>query len=241
MNGTPRWLPVAGDTYFSALLSIRLLYPSEDADAGTGILFAFLAAAGGVFPLMLGWRDRGLRAGISLLALAGFCGWALLSAQFAEYRRPAQIMAGEWLGLLSLALYAAARGRAFLTSLAVLVTALGVGEAGLAAHQRYSELPKLREAYLRNDPGIQNDLRRAGLDPSVGLQARIEALLPQGTFGHTNSLGGMFGLAGATALGALLYSPSHGLRMGAAMALATALAGLYLSKCRSAAAGLAAG
>ena len=219
------------------VVAARQLFPSIDADTGSGALFVLAEFALGLLVLV----HMLLQPGPSALVPA-FVFFVALSTWTAAYRHPAVHMLGEWIGVLCV--WAAVRRSASpstLTRPALLVCVLAVGEAALTWRQVHSVIPELLAQYRRGDGGIMRDMHLAGVEPGFMFQARLEAGLPWGTFGHTNALAGflLLGVPFLLALTVAVWSAPADARNWIARLLGVGLllvliSALALTKCRSA-------
>jgi len=169
-----------------AIIAARQLFPSIDAETGSGALFVLGAWGVGLLALV----DLVLRPGPGAAAPA-FVFLVALSTAFAAYKFPPLNMLGEWIGVVGV--WAALRRSAspiVARQVALLIVILGISEALLAYRQVRFDIPELLERYRRGDVGVMRELARAGVEPGFMFQSRLEAGLPWGTFGHTNSLAG---------------------------------------------------
>jgi O-antigen ligase len=179
---------------FAAALSVvaaRQLFPSIDADVGSGSLFVLAAWGVGLLVLI----DLTVRSGPSAPA-PFFIFFLATSTAFAAYENPALSMLGEWIGVICI--WAAVRRSASpsaIRQVASVIVVLAIAESQLTWRQVEFEIPELLERYRRGDVGMLRELARAGVEPGFMFLARLEAGLPWGTFGHTNSLAGFLLLA----------------------------------------------
>ena len=253
--------PVVGEFLRKAALGLtallfvaRAYYPSEDAEAGTGLVwvFALLGVAGlaiaanlmaGATRFRWSWADPLVLALVLLVAFG---------AGHAADRRSAITLAWEWggLGLLYVLARNLPRSRGESAALAAVVVATAVAVAGYGLFQVPVEFPQLRAMYRANPAAMMG---RLGIAPGTPAAESFENRLigsnePFSTFALPNSLAGFlvgplvvllavavdnFGRAGrGSRLLGLLLATGPGLAL---------LACLLLTKSRSAWVGLVVG
>lgn len=208
------------------IIAARQLFPSIDADSGSGSLFVLAAFAVGVLAAVDLVIRRGPSAPIPI-----FIFLIAISSATAAYNHPSLYMLGEWIGVLCV--WAALRRSAspsLMMQAVLLVVVLAVGESLLTCHQVATAIPDLLERFRRGDIGMMRDLAQVGVEPGFSFQSRLEAGLPWGTFGHTNTLAGflMFASPFLLTLVAAAWSSSPTAKVWAARGLSLALLGLLL-------------
>lgn len=178
------------------LVVARAYYPSEDAEAGSGLvwLLCLLGAAGlavaanllsGATRFRWSWADPLVLALILLVAA---------SAGHAADRRSAITMAWEWggLGLLFFLTRNLPRSRGEATALAGVVVATGIAVASYGLYQTSAEFPRLRESFAANPAAM---MARLGIAPGTPTAESFQHRLmdsnePFATFALANSLAG---------------------------------------------------
>jgi hypothetical protein len=221
------------------IVAVRLLFPSVDAETGSGGLFVLAAWGMGFLAALHMFLREGSRA-----TMPTFIFLVAASTFVAAYKHPPLLMLAEWIGVLCV--WAALRrssSPSMMTIPALMIVILAVGQSLLSWRQVTIVIPELLAQYKRGDAGMMRDLVQVGVQPGFMFQARLEAGLPWGTFGHTNTLAG-FLLLGAPFLAVLWMSgwatKSWFARIIGAAPLGAVLYALVLSKCRSAWIGVAA-
>ena len=220
------------------IIAARQLFPSIDAETGSGSLFVLAAWALGLLVLV----HCLLRTGPSATIPAAFIALVALSTWRAGYRYPPMHMLAEWIGVLCV--WAAVRrstGPSAMMHPGMLIVVLAVAESMLTWRQVKFTIPELLEQYRRGDPSVMRDLANIGVEPGFMFQARLEAELPWGTFGHTNALAGFLLLTVPflVALAVPAWTAKANGRMWAArllgaIAIVVVISALGLTKCRSA-------
>jgi len=208
------------------IIAARQLFPSIDADAGSGSLFVLASFAVGVLALV----DLVFRSGPAA-PIPAFVFLIALSSVAAAYSHPSLHMLGEWIGVLCV--WAALRRSAsprLMKQIVLLVVVLAIGESLLTWHQVAAVIPDLLERFRRGDVGMMRDLAQVGVEPGFMFQARLEARLPWGTFGHTNTLAGflMFASPFLLTMTAAAWSAPPTAKVWSARGLSLALLGLLL-------------
>jgi O-antigen ligase len=168
------------------IIAARQLFPSIDADTGSGSLFVLAAFTVGILALV----DLVMRNGPTA-SIPVFVFLIALSSATAAYNHPSLYMLGEWTGVLCV--WAALRrsaGPQLMKQIVLLIVVLAIGESLLTWHQVSTVIPDLLERFRRGDVGMMRDLAQVGVEPGFMFQSRLEARLPWGTFGHTNTLAG---------------------------------------------------
>lgn len=240
------WVRSLGTAALVAAVASRNLFPAEDASDGTGVLFFPLAWLCGLCLVLE--RTLGVRSPRLWVPLVGFaalvCAW-FLSARFAEYQHPAELMAWEWVATALVGLYAF--HRAFTEgarSIAALAIALGLTQGILALHEATITTPRLREMYRLGDAQIIEAMRSIGVAPGTpaeeAFRQRLFSSEPFGTTGHPNSLAGLlvvvlplaFGLAFPPRSAA--SQPTVAARIGSIGILSAITATLLATKSRTA-------
>lgn len=221
------------------VVASRLLFPSVDAETGSGAVFVLAAWGMGFLAALHMFLREGSRAPMPV-----FIFLVAASSAVAAYKHPPLLMLAEWIGVLGI--WTAVRrssSPATMTIPALMIVILAVGQSLLSWRQVTIVIPELLSQYRRGDAGMMRDLVQVGVQPGFMFQARLEAGLPWGTFGHTNTLAG-FLLLGAPFLAALWMGgwATKGwlARFIGAAPLGAVLYALALSKCRSAWIGVAA-
>lgn len=227
----------------AAAITARALFPSEDADSGSGLSLLPLELACGVCWAFDRWLNRrSAPIGLSARPLCFLLGWLWLSTLAASYRFGAIIMAWEWTGVAFVCLFLAQASDASIRrSIAALVMGLVIGQSLLAWWQVGVTFPELRRMYQRQDPALvkamQDELGVAPDSPeAISLQSRLlHSTEPYGTFGLPNSLAG-FLVLGLPAVAAAAWKRTAGgpARIVAAAALVLVASALALTKSRSA-------
>jgi tetratricopeptide (TPR) repeat protein len=223
---------------------VRPLFPAEDADTGSGIVFVLIEFLCGVF-LLLDWAlgGRGPRPGWVTIAWLAVIAAGWLSAANASYSFPAKIMAWEWTAVAIVWLYSRQQSWAWgPLPIACLLFALAVAQSFAACKQVVDEFPALREQFRRRDPKLAEELRRMGIEPGSRAEETFKNRLlhstePYGSFGLANSLAGFLVLTlpvvVANAYTVWRKSMSLIVRCVAAIALALVCVTLLLTKSRS--------
>ena len=208
------------------IIAARQLFPSIDADTGSGSLFVLAAFAVGILALI----DLVMRNGPSA-SIPVFIFLIAFSSATAAYNHPSLQMLGEWIGVLCV--WAALRRSAspqLMKQIVLLIVVLAIGESLLTWHQVSTVIPDLLERFRRGDVGMMRDLAQVGVEPGFMFQSRLEARLPWGTFGHTNTLAGflMFASPFLLTMAAAAWSALPTARVWSARGLSLALLGLLL-------------
>ena len=178
------------------LVVARAYYPSEDAEAGSGLVWVLLLLlvsglavvanlVTGVTRFRWSWVDLAV---FALIALVGF------SAGHAADRRAAITMAWEWggMGLLYFLARNLPRTRAESSALGLVVVATAVAVAGYGLYQAAVEFPVIRHQFERNPVPI---LAQLGITPGTASAEAFKQRLmysnePFSTFALANSLAG---------------------------------------------------
>jgi tetratricopeptide (TPR) repeat protein len=221
------------------IVAVRLLFPSVDAETGSGGLFVLAAWGMGFLAALHMFLREGSRA-----TMPTFIFLVAASTAVAAYKHPPLLMFAEWIGVLCIwATVRRSSSPSMMTIPALMILILAVGQSLLSWRQVTIVIPELLSQYKRGDAGMMRDLVQVGVQPGFMFQARLEAGLPWGTFGHTNTLAG-FLLLGAPFLAVLWMSgwatKSWVARIIGAAPSVCVLYALALSKCRSAWIGVAA-
>ena len=182
---------------FSSLASARLLWPSEDAAAGTGLswcLWVILATlAFAAFRLKRGdfqfrWNLADLLIGLTFLAV-------FVSSSQALDHRPATNMAWEWvaLGLVYVVVRQVPRDNAETSGLVWSQLVMATALAAYGLFQNTVEFPQLRQVYQANP---QRTLLSLGINPDSPSRKAFEDRLlgsneVMSTFALANSLAGV--------------------------------------------------
>lgn len=208
------------------IIAARQLFPSIDADTGSGSLFVLVSFAVGILTLV----DLVVRSGPAA-SIPAFVFLVALSSATAAYPHPSLYMLGEWIGVLCL--WAALRRSAspqLMKQIVLLVVVLAIGESLLTWHQVAAVIPDLLDRFRRGDVGMMRDLAQVGVEPGFMFQARLEAGLPWGTFGHTNTLAGflMFASPFLLTMTAEAWKAPPTAKVWTARGLSLALLGLLL-------------
>ncbi len=179
----------------AALVLVRPLFPSEDADAGSGLLVVALWGVVGILWAASQWARGPVRivvcvadAGAVVLLAA-----VLISAAWAEARRPALIMACEWTSLvlsyfLVRQLFRRSEAR---HALALILAAAAVSLASYGIYQVFWGLQPLRAEYLSDPSGVLETIGIApGSPQEQSFKNRLMSHEPFATFALANSLAG---------------------------------------------------
>lgn len=209
-------LQMLGCVLVAVNLSGRLMFPTEDASFGSGLVFVLLGLLTGCIAVAVLFRDdQPVRIGrldlLWLLLMVGIWVSGLThSADFAG-----KLLTWEWTGIACVWFFlrfAVPQGLAQ-GPVVLLLVAFGLAQSLTAFWQLLVEFPHLRQLFENYDPMVLGQLEEMGIQrgsiSEFQFRSRLYSNEAYGGFGHPNSLAGFLVLGIPLALSLLLSKRGH--------------------------------